>query len=561
MTTEKLPGGITVTHGLDEAGEETGLTYAGPIAGGGTGTWLSWKQFNDVAGRVREDQSTFTTAVATTAATNDEAPVTVAATKDELSAFDHRYSYDAAGNLAKVDDVTGLPVDGNANAPWTTRSYTFTANGARASLDEQVRPDGTATGPARAGVQQKLTYDTADRLQGGYVYDLFGRQTTIPAKDAPNPSSGDISLGYFDNDLPASVKQGSTSTSFTLDVAKRRLIQTTTAADGTTAVTRHYTDGSDNPSWVDTKRPNGSVETTRFVSSISGDLGAMVNPDGTAALTLPNIHGDVTTTVPLAKDDSLATGIKGWSTHTEYGTPIDPTQTRTVGGPTGNGWLGAKERSTTDATAGLTLMGDRFYNAITGAFTSVDPEPGGNVTAYAYPTDPINSFDLDGHWKLWRSVKKFWGKHGGTIIKGAGIAAFGVCVLASGGACAVAGAAVAAVSIANNAVRWHNRQITGKQFAFSSALDVGSAMLPGLRAFRGARVVSKGSIKDVLRQFRPAKLRLGGGRRAASLSLRSKATNYFRTYGRAARQVGGKRYAARSVGQVVALARTLWSPW
>ena len=41
-------------------------------------------------------------------------------------------------------------------------------------------------------------------------------------------------------------------------------------------------------------------------------------------------------------------------------------------------------------------MGVRYYNGITGAFISIDPIPGANSTAYAYPTDPINSEDVDG---------------------------------------------------------------------------------------------------------------------------------------------------------------------
>ncbi len=54
-------------------------------------------------------------------------------------------------------------------------------------------------------------------------------------------------------------------------------------------------------------------------------------------------------------------------------------------------------------------MGDRLYNALTGRFTSLDPEPGGNDTAYTYPNDPINMYDLDGHWGGWRKIGR-WGK-------------------------------------------------------------------------------------------------------------------------------------------------------
>jgi hypothetical protein len=44
-------------------------------------------------------------------------------------------------------------------------------------------------------------------------------------------------------------------------------------------------------------------------------------------------------------------------------------------------------------------MGARLYNPATGRFLSVDPVVEGSANRYLYPTDPINSFDLDG--KLW----------------------------------------------------------------------------------------------------------------------------------------------------------------
>ncbi|EPH17851.1 RHS repeat-associated core domain-containing protein [Dermabacter sp. HFH0086] len=73
---------------------------------------------------------------------------------------------------------------------------------------------------------------------------------------------------------------------------------------------------------------------------------------------------------------------------------MEASEARTVSGPVGCGWLGAKGRATSDATAGLTLMGVRLYNQATGTFTSTDPVPGGSSTAYNYPTDVVSIFDL-----------------------------------------------------------------------------------------------------------------------------------------------------------------------
>lgn len=51
-------------------------------------------------------------------------------------------------------------------------------------------------------------------------------------------------------------------------------------------------------------------------------------------------------------------------------------------------------------------MGVRYYNWVTGAFTSPDPIPGGNHTSFGYPTDPINNTDTTGQWGWPKWVKK-----------------------------------------------------------------------------------------------------------------------------------------------------------
>jgi RHS repeat-associated protein len=119
-----------------------------------------------------------------------------------------------------------------------------------------------------------------------------------------------------------------------------------------------------------------------------------------------------TVAIPAAQASSTAcTTITGWSDYTEYGTPRDGEGTAAVAGSIGYGWLGAKQRSTTPETAGLTLMGDRLYNSATGRFTSLDPEPGGSANPYAYPTDPINQYDLNGHWWGWHNVGRWIWHH------------------------------------------------------------------------------------------------------------------------------------------------------
>jgi hypothetical protein len=55
-------------------------------------------------------------------------------------------------------------------------------------------------------------------------------------------------------------------------------------------------------------------------------------------------------------------------------------------------------------------MGVRLYNSITGLFNSLDPVRGGNANADTYPSDPINSFDLDGQKRCWRKLFVAFGR-------------------------------------------------------------------------------------------------------------------------------------------------------
>lgn len=400
MTVQTMPGGITQTTEYDLAGEPTGLTYSGQVSSGSSttnGPWLAFSQLNDVSGRVvrawTPNGSVFTGATEGDGSGSD-AGVGLA--------YDRSYSYDRAGRLSVVRDrtagaggVTADPDDPDSlEVPCTTRRYTFDADDNRTSL---MTSDGDATTGActetGGSTSRGSSYDSADRrtTASGYVYDLFGRVTTIPGADTPRGAgAGAITLGYYSDDSARTITQAGTTSTYDLDVAGRRVKQTdTAAANGTTTrvLTRHYTGGGDNPSWVEDLK-GGVTTTTRFTTSIGGDLGAQTT-GGQVSLSLADLHGDTVTSVDLPTTGP-ATAVSGWNDYTEYGTVRAGTPT----GPLGYGWLGAKQRATTDT--GLQLMGARLYNPTTGLFTSTDPVPGGNTNPYTYPTDPINHFDLDG---------------------------------------------------------------------------------------------------------------------------------------------------------------------
>ena len=138
--------------------------------------------------------------------------------------------------------VTGVVFDptnpaATSQVGCTIRSYAFTGaagdNGSRTASASTTYPGGDCTTTPGATSTRTHGYDTADRpttgasLNGGpagaqYVYDQLGRQTTMPAVDAPDPTKGDITTAYYDTDLPQAITQAGTTTTYTLNVNGRR---------------------------------------------------------------------------------------------------------------------------------------------------------------------------------------------------------------------------------------------------------------------------------------------------------------------------------------------------
>jgi RHS repeat-associated protein len=416
LVEERQPGQVTRRTVYDGAGVLTGLTYLGPQFGtSGSVPWMAWSQAADVLGRVVSEWTPAGSAVEADPGGGTGLAV----------GYHRRYSYDAAGRLVgSVDRATtgtgqgGVTPSGSTSTSGsaltcTHTGYVFDGRGRRTSLT-RTPGDGTGACPVSPGpgapgaVTRSWAYDSADRLttSGGgadaYVYDSLGRATTIPSVDAPYSAGGSMAVSYYAGDQVASVTQGAgddrVHTSYTLDVAGRRVSETVEAysypAGGvrypySTTTWHSYTDpAGDNPfvSW------NASETFYHYPGLSAGLLSVFRFDDGSSRTQyLTNPHGDVVAEVQYSLGGPAYLG-SPFAGYGDYGeTPI-PQYGR--GNPARAGWHGSDHRLTTGH--GLTLMGARLYNPVTGAFTTPDPIPGGNTTAYAYPQDPINGDDITG---------------------------------------------------------------------------------------------------------------------------------------------------------------------
>ena len=326
LVSQSGPNGVTQSFSFNDAGQLASMSYA-------SGT--SWQRTYDYFGRVAKE-------------TDPTGSIT-------------SYTYDAQSRLSKAFSST------------LSEEYGYDVYGDRTS---SIINNITSTHTFNA--ESKLT-------NSGYVYDALGRNTFIPALDAPNGGS-DIALSYNLVDQVTNITQGSSSTSFTYDPLGRRVNE---VAGGLTTV-RHYTDSSDNPEW--TSQLDGSNSTTEiYTGSLGAGMGittTIKNGVTSASMQITDTHGHTVNTINLAGTN---TDYSSWTNYDSFGNPLT---SQTNSNLVNYSAYGQQERATNNT--GLILMGARVYNPKTNQFTSIDPIPGGNENSYTYPNDPINQSDFNG---------------------------------------------------------------------------------------------------------------------------------------------------------------------
>ncbi|WP_157408595.1 RHS repeat-associated core domain-containing protein [Actinoplanes sp. N902-109] len=344
VVSETLPGGLAVTTTVNETGTPAKRSYERPGCGQATcGVYFDAAGFS-VHEQQRWGTTTFGSGV---------------------------YDYDAAGRMTFATATTG--------GSCTSRKYRFDQSSNRTGLTTYNPATGGACQTTTAAGSRTWTYDNADRVTGGYVYDALGRTTTVPAADSATTSATATTVSYHVNDMVSTVTQNGRTTDYTLD--GNRVRSWTDNVSGTAVkATNHYSGDADSPSWTQ----ETSTAYTRVVGGVAGVSGIFTSATNAIDWQITNLHGDVVATVRGA-----GPGLSATYTYDEYG--------RSSGtAPARYGYVGGAQRAE-DRPGGLLLMGARLYNPATGRFLQVDPVIGGSCNEYEYSCgDPIGKADLDG---------------------------------------------------------------------------------------------------------------------------------------------------------------------
>jgi RHS repeat-associated protein len=261
-----------------------------------------------------------------------------------------------------------------------TRLYAYDEETNRISLTTR-QPTGEGKCSSEGGSVESHSYDPANRLlDTGTAYDSFGNTAKLPAADAGGSEL--TSSFYVDNQLASQTQNGQTIGD-QLD-PQGRIREIVSTGKITASEIQHYPGpGSTTPSWTGELSSNY----TRYITAISGGLGAIQHNGETPVLQLANLHGDI---IATASDSETSTKLVSTiSEASDYGVPATEA-------PPKYSWLGAHQLPTT-LPSGVIMMGARSYIPQLGRFLQTDPVPSGSANAYAYTYgDPVNSNDPTG---------------------------------------------------------------------------------------------------------------------------------------------------------------------
>ena len=450
------PGGITLSYGYDQMGEETSESGSGAsaptssqtfgydldgdltsaTAPGGTDAF----SYNDAG------QLTATSGPSGTASFGYNGDGLMTSRTDAAGTTD--YTYDAADRLSSVaDPLTGstlsygynadsLPVTvsyakGSTAGPKQTLTYTglqqlasdtlASASGATiASASYGYDADGNLTSQDTTGYAGAASatygYNQADELTsattGGtatdYGYDADGDLTqaggtsyTYNAQDQPVSSATSAGTTSYAYTLSGALSSVTPLSGTAADYTANAYGQTVTAPGGISygydalgrLATRTTSSGTADFAYSGTGDTLASDGTTSYTYDPSGNLVAEQASGGTAEAALTDVHGDVTGAfTPASSTTSLAAS----AAYSPYGTVTASSGTMPALGYQGQ---------YTDPSTGDTDMSARWYAPSTDTFTSSDstatgmPDPSAiSGTPYGYVDgDPLTNTDQTGH--------------------------------------------------------------------------------------------------------------------------------------------------------------------
>jgi RHS repeat-associated protein len=400
LTSATNGAGNTVGYGYDAHGNTTGVTYPLPAS-------ATWATTNTVAygynhADVLTSATDFNAHQITITPNADSIPSseTLGSTGDTLS-----YTYDPTDTPSQI---------ALSNTSTTLQSFTYADAPSGAILPETDTPT-SSNSPAA------YTYDAQNRVTSmtpgtnsalNYGFDASGSLTTTPAgaigtydKAGELTSSAlsgtTTSYTYSTDGERLTTKQGSTTTTAgTWNGARQLTAYNNSTANMTTAT---Y-DGNGLRASATTAPAGGSAATQAFVWDtpanrlLMDSTSAYIYGTGTAPAEQVNLSSG---TITYLITDSLGSvrgtvnssgTLTGSVTYDAWG---NPETTSGLTATTPFGYAGYY----TDTT-GLTYNINRYYDATTGQFTSVDPDLASTLQPYAYAGDnPVSDTDPDGLFK------------------------------------------------------------------------------------------------------------------------------------------------------------------